>query len=210
MPRVTTPWCAEEIALLKDMHGCMSYRDIAHLLGRTRASVASMRYFLSMPNLRDVERRWTEAENDFLLNNHRILTSQEIANRLDRTRAAVRARIRDFRLSGQRGSPRRWTEAEETYLLLAWPTDTLKDIADALGRTVYAVIRRAANELKISRPSSYYASIGRVDLLLPPELRELMTLNKKLKKGLLDAEHRRLAGTPLRGTRGTARKSDRC
>lgn len=208
MPRLKNPWCDEEIALLKDMHGCVSHRDIAHLLGRTKASVESKRRFLGLPSLYSVERSWSKDEHEFLLQNHRVLTNQQIADHLCRNKGAVRSRIKLFRLAGPQKLPRRWTEADDTYLLLAWEIDTLEEIARALGRTVPAVQTHVRDELKIRRSPRYYISIGHSYRLLPPELRDLITLNKKLKKGLRDAEHRRSEGAPLRGNRGAAKKSD--
>lgn len=208
MPRVTTPWCAEEIALLKEMHGNVPTQDIAYFLGRSKASVACMQYSLGLSRSYRAWRSWTAEDLSFIVKNHRSLTNQQIADRLGRSRGAVRAQIRDLRLSGQSGSFPPWTEAEETYLLLAWPTDSLKDIGEALGRSVCAVTLRALNVLKIRRPPSYYLSINRPDLLLPRDLREVMALNRLLKKGLSDAEHRRSADASLRGARGAARKSD--
>lgn len=202
MTRVTTRWSPEEVTLLKDMHGRVCSQDIGYLLERTRASVASMLYSLGFRDPHShIACRWTEDEKAFLVKNHRVLTNQQIADQLGRTRGAIRVKIRALRLSGQvgkPGSPQKWTGAEETYLLLAWQTDSLRDIAAALGRTVPAIRLRAKSELKVQRPLSYYASLGQDYRILPAEVRELLTINNKLKKRLRDEEHRRSAGKSVR------------
>ena len=198
MPRMTTPWCAEEIALLKDMYGRVCLKDIQCLLERSRASVDNMRHLLGLFGPRTyVAGGWTDAEQAFLVRNYRVLTNQQIADQLGKLRLVVRTKIKALRLSGQSGAPPKWTEAEETYLLVAWQTDSAKDIAAALGRTVPAVRLRARSELKVRRPWSYYASLGQDWRLLPPEARELLRLNQLLKKRLRDEEHRRSAGATL-------------
>jgi hypothetical protein len=210
MRRAKKPWSAEEVALLQDMRGHVHRQDIAHLLERTKNSVASMLYLYGSQNPRlNPPTRWTREEEAFLIQNHRVLTNQRIADQLGKTRLAVRTKIRDLRLTKRSELPRRWTEADETYLLLAWQTDKLGDIAEALGRTIGAVLIRANVVLGVRRSPSYYVSAGQAWRLLTPELRELMALNTKLKKGLLDAEHRRLARAPLRGTADAASQPER-
>ncbi|MET3498170.1 hypothetical protein [Variovorax boronicumulans] len=194
MKHVTRLWTVEEVALLKDMRGRVASQDIAHLLGRTRGSIRWMSYFLGIrirPN-----RRWRDEEDTFLREKHGVLSNQQIADHLGRTKQAIKGRIRELRLS-RTVAPRRWTETEDTYLLLAWQTDKLSDIAIALDRTISAVRLRAKLEHKIRRSPSYYISIGRAHHLFPQDLRDLITINTRLKKGLIDAEHRRSSGTPL-------------
>ncbi|MDP9892580.1 hypothetical protein J2W32_000976 [Variovorax boronicumulans] len=211
MSRVTTRWSSEEVALLRDMSERVYAQDIAHLLARTKASVACMAYSMGIKFVaQKPSRHWSDQDNAFLVENHRVITNQLIADRLGRTRDAIRRRIVQLRLAGHPSPARRWTEADDTYLLLAWQTDLLKDIAAALGRTVAAVLTRAKSEHKVSRPASYYASNGQSYRLFPPELRELIKLNSKLKKGIRDEEHRRLAGASLSGARSAPGQSLRC
>lgn len=201
MKRVTKPWSVEELALLKDMRGRVLRQDIAFLLGRTKASVSCMLDFLGQQDpCRKLRSRWTDDDQAFVVKNYRVLTNQQIADQLDRTLQAVRGCIRRLRVSGQAGPRRRWTEVEDTYFLLAWQTDSLSEIAAALGRTVRAVEGRAHAEHQITRSPRYYISIGRAHLLFPPELRELIALNAKLKKGIKDAQHSRPASNSVQRT----------
>ncbi|WP_157627242.1 hypothetical protein [Variovorax boronicumulans] len=209
MTRVTNHWSAEEKALLMDMSGQLRSEDVAHLLGRTKASVRSMHNSLARqaPG-HEAPRRWTAEERDFLAMNHLVLTNRQIANRLDRTRAAVRTMIVKLRLVDPSDLPRRWTEAEDTYLLWAWQTDAVSDIVEALGRTAEAVYYRMGVVHQIPRPLSYYAISGQAYRLYSPEFRELIALRKRLKKGLLDAEYRRSTRATLRGVGGIGGKSN--
>lgn len=97
-----------------------------------------------------------------------------------------------------------WSAEEVQLLKDVAPVMRTSQIARLTGRSIGA-IKEKIRFLDIKRPASFCVEHGLSYHLLPPDLKEVIGLQKKLKRKLRDEEHRRLAATPLRATRNTQR-----
>lgn len=90
-----------------------------------------------------------------------------------------------------------YSEYEDAMLVDLYPHVSNSEVAQLLGRTRSSVRGRAL-KLGLTKTTERLIEAHSAHFLLPREVRELMALNNKLKKGLRDEEHRRSACSAVR------------
>lgn len=108
----------------------------------------------------------------------------------------VRRTIRIKKTSGWGGFP--WSESEVQMLRDFFPFAGATELQALFGRSIES-IRAKANGLRIPKSAEYLAEIHMLHLALPPDVRELISLTRQIKRKL-NEKHRRSAGRAVRST----------
>lgn len=180
------PYTDEEHALIRQMaHAKVKTADVAAMLGRTLYAIEKRRQVIGAAATGP--RRWTAEEVALVNKLIPSMTYREIGAHVGRSPKAIEV------MAGRRTSrPNKrsadWTEEEDAMLRRLFPDHTTNQAAERLGRSAKSVERRAAR-LGLQKSPAYLVGIGRDYQLLAPELREVITLTKKIRKELKNAAH---------------------
>ena len=110
------------------------------------------------------------------------------------------AKSRRYKLGIYKGGEgrSRWADIDLDLFFALFQTEHLSFIAECFGKTADQT-RDKARYHGWKRPASYYAAEPNLrHLTYPPELRETVWLNRKLRKAL-NEQHRRASGSSLQG-----------
>lgn len=135
--------------------------------------------------------KWDQRADDLVKRLHQDgVLVPDIAKLMGLTLYAVQHR--KVTLSLCAGKAVSWSEEEDEVLRVLADDFDNAEIGALLGRSGRAVERRLPR-IRFQRPPAWYLARGLKFFSYPPDLREVMLLNRKLGRRLRDEEHRRSA-----------------
>lgn len=184
--RQKKPWPPNEIARLRELIKTRSVDEVANILGRSRASVATKLKILGIRKGRNTK-SWTPEENTLLAELFKTMSASQVAKALGRTLPSVQQQLS---VLGIRKGRKRFSKEELQIIARRFPNEDTRIIAESLGRT-YQAVKIKASELGLRKTPEYLASLGRH---ISPELDQQPTTF--LRRRLSPSGRRKSPGAP--------------